>query len=238
MCIRDRFLDGEVVAVYTLETERLLTDDIGGEHGLDLGDGVSLTLLEVGELGVGVGDQVVEQLVEQRARARGLDLQFLTERIAIAGAHEITQLREDAAPAFAVLVLAVHQDSLHRCSSHAGLGAVDVLFDLQVEAQLDVEPIAFGGPNQSPTARFGAAQNASGFAEEFVVITEWRGDFKAERMAGVLPGCSVEQAVEFVVGPGIPVTHPGLAGEDVVVEQFAEQPPFFVGCLLYTSRCV
>jgi hypothetical protein len=40
----------------------------------------------------------------------------------------------------------------------AGLGAVDVFFDLQVEGQLDVEPIAFGGPDQRPATRFRAAQ--------------------------------------------------------------------------------
>jgi hypothetical protein len=102
-----QLVEGEVVAFFAVEAEPLLADGIGGQQGLDLGDGVSLTQLEVGELGVGVGDQVIDQLVEQRGRAGGLDLQFLAEGIEVAADHEIAQLGEDAATAFAVFVLAV-----------------------------------------------------------------------------------------------------------------------------------
>jgi hypothetical protein len=61
------------------EAEPLLADGVDGQHGLDLGDGVGLPYLEIRELGVGVGDQVIDQLVEQRGRAGGLDLRLLAE---------------------------------------------------------------------------------------------------------------------------------------------------------------
>ena len=133
--------------MFTIQAEPLLADRVDGQHGLDFGDGVGLPYLEIRELGVGVGNQIIDQFVEQRGRAGGLDLRLLAEHVAVAGDHEIAQLRQDAATALAVFILAIGQDAFERCRGGAGLGTVDVLFDLQVEGQLDVEPFAFGGPD-------------------------------------------------------------------------------------------
>ena len=90
---------------------------------------------------------------------------------------------------------------------------------------------------RSPSARrisarppdFRAAQDALGLGERFVVIAQRGDDFEGQRMAGVFPRSAVEQAVEFVVGLGVLVAHLGLAAEDVVEDQFAQQSPLFVG---------
>jgi hypothetical protein len=224
-----QLLDGEGVALLPIQIESLLTNVVSRQDGFDFSDGIVLPGLEVGQLGVGVRDQVIDQLVEQRARARGLDLRLLAKGIAIAGQHEVAQLGDDAATAFAVLILAIGQDALEGSCRCAGLGAVDEFFDLEIEGQLDVETIAFGRPDQRPATGFRTAQDAFGFGQCFVVIAQWGDDFEAERMTGVFPRGAVEQPVEFIVGLGVLVAYLGLPAEDVVVEQLTQQAPLFVG---------
>ncbi len=229
MQILAELLDGEGVALLPIQLESLLPNVVCRQNGLDFSDGIVLPDLEVGQLGVGVGDQVIDQFFEQRAWTCSFDLRLLAKGIAIAGQHEVAQLGDDAATAFAVLILAIGQDALEGRRRCAGLRAVDEFFDLEIERQLDVEAIAFGRPDQRPATGFRTAQDAFGFGQRFVVIAQWGDDFEAERMTGVFPWGTVEQPVEFIVSLGVLVPYLGLPAKDVVVEQLTEQPPFFIG---------
>ena len=228
MQVLAHFFDGEVVAFFTIQLQAALTDVIAGQHRFDFGDGIGLPDLEIGQLGIGVGDEVIDQLVEQGAGAGCLDRRFLAEGVAVAGEYQITQLGKNARAPVAVFILAVQQDALDRASSGAGLGAVDVLFDLEIEGQLDVEPLAFGQPDQRTTTGIHTTEDALGVREHFVVVAEWGNYVQRELMVGVLPGGTVEQAIDFVVGLGVLVAYLGELAEDVVVNHFAQELGLFM----------
>ena len=149
-----------------------LADVISREHRLDLGDGIGLAHLEEAEFGVGVGDQVVDQFIKQRTGVAGLDLRLLAQGVEVAGKHQFSQLGDDSGLALAVLVLAVKQDALERLACRAGLGAVDVFLDLQVEGQLDIEALSFGQLDDGTATGIRTAQDALGLGEQLVVVTE------------------------------------------------------------------
>ena len=65
--------------------------------------------------------------------------------------------------------------------------------------------------------------------EHLVVVAQRGHHLEGQRMGGVLPGSAVEEAIEFVVALGVLVAHLGLAAQDLVEDQFAQQAPFFVG---------
>ena len=217
-----------MVAFFTIQLQATLADVIASQHRLDFSDGVGLPDLEIGQLGVGVGDEVIHQLIEQCAGAGRLDLRFLAERVAVAGEDQIAQLDKNSCATVAVFILAVQQDALDRTSSGAGLGAVDVLFDLEIEGQLDVEPLAFGQPDQRATTGIHAAKDALGVREYFVVVAERGNYFQCELMIGVLPGGAVEQAIDLVVSFGVLVTYLGELAEEVVVNHLAQELGLFM----------
>ena len=199
------------------------------EHGLDFCNGVGLAHLQVGQLAVSVGDEVVEQLIEHGGRAAGLDLHRLAQGVEVASGDEFRQLVHQALAAFAVFILAVGQDAFERWRGLVGLGADDVFFDLLVGGQLDVQALALSQAHEGTPGAFAAAQDAFG-AVQFVVVVAQRGEhFKAEGVAGLAPGRAVEQAVEFVVGLGIAVAHLGLAAQDFIEHDFGQQACLFCG---------
>ena len=160
------------VTLFATERQPALADVVGREHRLDLGDGIGLAHLEEAEFGVGVGDQVIDQFIEQRAGVAGLDLRLLAQCVEVAGKHQFSQLGDDAGAALAILVLAVKQDALQRLACRTGLGAIDVFLDLQVEGQFDIEALAFGQADDGAATAIRTAQDALGLGEHLVVVAE------------------------------------------------------------------
>ena len=73
-----------------------LGNAVGGEHGADLGQGVGRAHLDVAKLAVGVGDQVVEQVVRLGAGGLGFDAGLLAQGVHLAVGHHGGQLDEQA----------------------------------------------------------------------------------------------------------------------------------------------
>ena len=165
-----QFDERERVALLAPERELALGGVVGKQDRLDLGDRVGVAVLKVAKLGIGVGDEVVAQLVEQAAGAGRLELDALTEGVEVALQHHGGELLAQAGAALAVFVLAVDEDVAQRRRGVAGLGAVDVLLDLAVEGELDVEALALREADQRPAIAFAAAQDGAGVVECVPVI--------------------------------------------------------------------
>jgi hypothetical protein len=143
-------------------------------------------VLEIAELGVGVGDEVVAELIEQAGGVGRLELDALAEGVEVALQQHGRKLLPQAAAALAVFVLAIEQDGAQRRRGVAGLGAVDVFLDLPVKGEFDVEALAFGQADEGPAVALAAAQHGLGVAEQVPVVAEGRDDLDGELVVGVL----------------------------------------------------
>jgi len=95
----------------------MLTDAVSHQDSLDLGNRIKLAYLEIFQFGVGIGDEVVNQLIHLRRRRCCLARQLLTQRITVTIDQCRTELLNQPCFTLTVFILTVGEDTFERCSS-------------------------------------------------------------------------------------------------------------------------
>ena len=161
-----------------------------------------------------------------RGRRCRLAWQLLSQGIAIAIDHCIAELFDQAGATFAIFVFAVGKNTFERSRSRAGLGAIDVFFDLLIKGKFNVEPVAFGHAYHGSVR---ATQNSFGVIQRLIVIAQGCDDLQGQFVTGILPGCAIQQPIDFIIALGFAMADLGCAAQNFVIDQLAQQTGFFKG---------
>ena len=222
------FGHGQWVAFFAQVADAGLAQAVCREHGADFSGGVGLAHLDVAELAVGVGDQVVEQFVHLQAGRLAFDGGFLPQGEEVAAVHGCGQLQHQATTAVAVFFFAVEQNALERGRSSVGFGP-DVFFNLQIGAQLQINTGVVGDAADGFALTFSAAANAFGIVHQLVFSPHGGQHFECEGVVGLLERRAVQKAVELIVALGLAVADFGLAIEDFIKDDFGHHTADFGG---------